>query len=93
MNSEQIDYLVKTGSSPNPEDAMKYLEYADWAARLNHILHSEALLPEPRLAVNAALRNRKRIPLTVDLRVPAEGEVHLVGLAVDGNGSGDGINF
>jgi len=77
MNSQQIDYTVTTGSSPNPDDALKYLKYADWAARLNHILHPEALLPEARLAVNSALRNRKRIPLKVDLRVRADGEVHL----------------
>ncbi len=77
MNSDQIDYVVKTGASPNPEDAMKYLAYADWAAKLNHILHPESLLPEPRLAVNAALRNRKRIPLTVELKARSEGNLHL----------------
>lgn len=77
MNSDQMDYGVKTGSSPNPEDALKYLSYADWAARLNHILHPQASLPEARLAVNAALRNRKRIPLTVDLRMRGDGEDHL----------------
>ena len=77
MNSEQLDYVVKTAASPNPEHAAKYLAYADWAARLNHILHPEALLPEPRLALNAAMRNRKRIPLTVDLRIRENEEVHL----------------
>ncbi len=77
MNSEQIDYNVKTGASPNPDDALKYLAYADWAARLNHILHPESLLPEPRLAVNAALRNRKRIPLTVELKARSDGDLHL----------------
>jgi len=77
MNSEQINYVVKTGSSPNPEHAAKYLAYADWTVRLNHILHPEALLPEPRLAVNAALRNRKRIPLTVELKTRSERDGHL----------------
>jgi hypothetical protein len=77
MSSEQIEYTVKTGASPDPEDSMKYLAYADWAARLNHILHPESLLPEPRLAVNAALRNRKRIPLTVELKARSEGNLHL----------------
>lgn len=77
MNSEQIDYTVKTGASPKPEDAMKYLAYADWAARLNHILHPESLLPGPRLAVNAALRNRKRIPLTVELKARSDSDLHL----------------
>lgn len=77
MNSEQIDYTVKTGACPNPDDALKYLAYADWAARLNHILHPESLLPEPRLAVNSALRNRKRIPLTVELKAQSESDIHL----------------
>ena len=77
MLSEQVIYEVKTASSPDPEAARKYLAYADWAAKLNHILHPEAMLPEPRLALNAALRNRQRIPLTVDLRMRAEGDVHL----------------
>ena len=77
MSSEQIEYIVNTGASSDPEDAMKYLAYADWAAKLNHILHPESLLPEPRLAVNAALRNRKRIPLTVELKARSEGNLHL----------------
>ena len=78
MNSDQVNYVVKTGSSPNPEHAAKYLAYADWFSRLNHILHPEALLPEPRLAVNAALRNRKRIPLSVERKMQAEGGDHLL---------------
>ncbi len=77
MNSEQMDYTVKTAASPNPEDTLKYLAYTDWAARLNHILHPEALLPEPRLHVNAVLRKKQLIPLTVDLGMRAEGEIHL----------------
>ena len=77
MSSDQMDYVVKTGSTPNPEQAMKYLAYADWAARLNHILHPKAMLPEPRLVVNSTLRNRKRIPLTVDLRMRNEGGLRL----------------
>lgn len=77
MISEQMIYEVKTAASPDPEAARKYLAYADWAARLNHILHPEAMLPEPRLAVNAALRNRTRIPLTVDLRIRKNGDIHL----------------
>lgn len=77
MTSEQMVYEIKTASSPNPDAAGQYLAYADMAARLNHILHPKALLPEPRLAVNSALRNRKRIPLTVNMRMRAEGDIHL----------------
>ena len=77
MNSEQMNYTVKTASSPNPEATQIYLAYADLAARSNHILHPGAMLPEPRLQINAVLRKRKLIPLTVDLRTRAEGDVHL----------------
>ena len=77
MNSEQMDYGVKTASSPNPEGTEKYLAYADLAARLNHILHPGAMLPQPRLQINSALRKRKLIPLTVNLSTRDEGEVHL----------------
>ncbi len=35
------------------------------------------MLPEPRLAVNAALRQRKRIPLSVVRKLQAEGETDL----------------
>ncbi len=75
--SELMVYDVKTGACPNPDSAKIYLAYADWAARLNHILHPQASMPEPRLVVNQALRNRKRIPLTVDLKMRGDGEDHL----------------
>lgn len=77
MISDQMIYDLKTGACPNPDRALDYLAYADWAARLNHILHPKAMLPEPRLAVNAALRQRKRIPLSVTRKLQAEGETDL----------------
>ena len=77
MTSEQMVYEVKTASSPNPDAVVQYLAYADMAVRFNHILGPKALLPEPRMAVNSALRNRKRIPLVVDMRMRAEGNDHL----------------
>ena len=70
-------YEIKTGVCPNPDQALDYLTYADWAARLNHILHPKAMLPEPRLAVNSSLRQRKRIPLSVVRKLRAEGESDL----------------
>lgn len=77
MVSDQMIYELKTGACPNPDRALDYLAYADWAARLNHILHPKAMLPEPRLAVNSALRQRKRIPLSVTRKLKAEGETDL----------------
>ena len=78
MLSEQMIYDVKTATSPDPKATGAYLEYADWAARMNHILHPQASMPEPRLAINSALRNHKRIPLTVNLRMRGETEDNLL---------------
>ena len=55
----------------------RYLEYADWTARLNYLLHPRALFPAPRVALNTALRTRKLLPLQVELRDNSTGGFHL----------------
>ena len=55
----------------------RYLEYTDWTARLNYLLHPRALFPAPRLALNQALKTRKLLPLTVELRDNSAGGFHL----------------
>jgi hypothetical protein len=62
---------------PSPELVAAYLRYADAAARMNYILHPHAIGPEPRLALNAALRQRGRIPIQVELRSRIGGDVQL----------------
>ena len=55
----------------------RYLEYADWTAKLNYLLHPRALFPAPRIALNQALKTRKLLPLTVELRDNSSGGFHL----------------
>lgn len=45
-----------------------FLHYADWMARLNFVLHSQSLYPEPRMALNKSLRQRGLLPIEVRLQ-------------------------
>lgn len=58
-------YEVQTAAPPGPQLAEAYLTYADWAARLNFVLHPRSSFPAPRLKLNAALRQRKTLPIVV----------------------------
>jgi hypothetical protein len=55
----------------------RYLEYADWTAKLNYLLHPRALFPAPRISLNRALKTRKLLPLKVELRDNSAGGFHL----------------
>lgn len=68
LTSPAITYRVETRKWEDLQQVDRYLTYRDWAARLNSVLHPENLFPEPRLAVNEALRKQKhRMPVTVEL--------------------------
>ncbi len=68
MTSPSFTYRVETRKWADPEQVEKYLTYADWTARLNAVLHPGSLFPEPRMALNAALRKQKdRMPISVEL--------------------------
>lgn len=52
----------------DPDQVESYLDYADWAARLNFVLHPRNPFPEPRVALNTQLRELKnRMPVIVKL--------------------------
>lgn len=60
------------------EDRIKaYLDYADWAARLNFVVHPHAPLPAPRLALDESLRRRSWLPVEVTLQSRQKGGPHL----------------
>jgi len=67
LSSSLLRYEVETASSERPSVVTEYLQYADWAARLNFVLHSGSLYPEPRLALNQSLRERQLLPTEVRL--------------------------
>ncbi|HUG92458.1 MAG TPA: hypothetical protein VML55_16585 [Planctomycetaceae bacterium] len=62
---------------PSAELVEAYLRYADALVRMNYVLHPHALGPEPRLALNAALGERRLIPVEVELKSRIGGDVHL----------------
>ncbi|MDG2126495.1 MAG: hypothetical protein P8K08_00730 [Fuerstiella sp.] len=61
-------YSVSTREWEDVEQLKRYLTYTDWTARLNYLLHPSSMFPEPRLALNARLREQtNRIPVLVQL--------------------------
>lgn len=60
-------YDVQTARIEQGALIEQYLSYADWAARLNFVLHPQSAFPAPRLALNASLRDKGLLPVTVRL--------------------------
>lgn len=69
LDSPKLSYNVKCGEARIPEAVASYLEYADWTARLNHVMHPRSLYPAARLRLNDRLREHKVLPVEVQLRV------------------------
>jgi len=84
LSSRSFSYTVQCDAGVRPEHIDRYLNYAGWAARLNAVLHPQALLPAPRLALNTALREHQLMPTQVQLtanvdrpfRLRAEHKIH-----------------
>ena len=77
LDGGPLSYAVRTADPGRPGIAAAYLDYADWACRLNYLLHPGPVLPEPRLALNGVLRTKDRIPTNVTLRADAPLAPHL----------------
>jgi hypothetical protein len=75
--SVPLTYTMTYSEKVNSEYAEAYLAYADWAVRLNYVLHSQSLMPGPRLQVNAALKRIKTIPTSVELKSDPSLGLHL----------------
>lgn len=75
--SRHLQYDVTCTRPKSPEVVDAYLRYADWAARLNYVLHPHVLFPETRLALNASLRRKKLLPVEVELRAQIGTPIHL----------------
>ncbi len=69
LDSPQYSYQVNCGKAQVEEATDEYLEFADWAARLNYVLHPRSQFPNPRLELNRSLRRRHLIPLNVKVNV------------------------
>jgi hypothetical protein len=72
-----VRYTVRATDPKRPGVANAYLDSADWICRLNYLLHPGVMLPESRLALNRALREKQRLPELVELRADAASPIHL----------------
>jgi hypothetical protein len=72
-----LTYDVKTEAPPEGAPWKAYLDYTDWAARLNYLMHPQSLLPESRLKLNERLREHKRLPVQVVLTARLDTDLHL----------------
>ncbi len=77
LQSDSMQYKVKYAPLDSAEKTDAYLNYADWTCRLNYVLDPGKLYPEPRLAVNAALRKLQAVPTEVELIADVQGRIHL----------------
>lgn len=61
-------YVVSTREWEDKDQVREYIQYTDWTARMNYVLHPSSLFPEPRRALNkAVLELKNRIPVIVQL--------------------------
>ena len=77
LTGPHIRYEIETVAVEKPRIVQQYLQYADWAARMNYVLHSGTLYPEVRLSVNRALSEQDRLPTKVLLHLGGERPVQL----------------
>jgi hypothetical protein len=69
LSSPLVTYTLVLSPGPADAAAAQYHEFSDWYARLNVLLTPGALPPFGRLAVNAAVANRKAIASQVTLTI------------------------
>lgn len=77
LTSPLCEYRVRCTTVESPQFVETYTRYADWTARLNYLLHPQALAPEPRLHLNATLRRRRVLPIEVELTATPRQELRL----------------
>lgn len=77
LKGELFSYHVATARIESSQLTEQYLDYADWAARLNYVLHPQTLLPKARLMLNEQLRKRGELPVSVTLTNKLDGTSQL----------------
>jgi hypothetical protein len=91
LESAWLTYRVETRKWDDSQQVERYLLWRDWMARLNSVLHPQSLFPEPRMAVNDAIRRQTgRMPVAVEMDLRPVGTTRLraehqltVGLTAD----------
>jgi hypothetical protein len=69
LKSKFFTYQVLAASAPTPTYAFVYLNYADWISRLNYVLNPGGIMPDQRLALDAALRAANLVPVDVSFTI------------------------
>jgi hypothetical protein len=77
MTSPFLSYEVECATHDSTELIRGYLNYTDWAQRLNYLLNPRAMPPGPRLKLNEALRRRNFLPTKVTLHTRQRDGLHL----------------
>jgi hypothetical protein len=77
LDSPFVGYHLKCEPANSPALLEAYLNYADWAQRLNYVSYRTSTLPNPRLAVNERLRHWGMLPVDVKLQVKLENGAHM----------------
>lgn len=68
MKSPSWKYEVSTREWEDAKQVTRYLDYVDWTAKLNFLLHPRSSFPEPRIALNEELRKlENRVPVIIKL--------------------------
>jgi hypothetical protein len=68
LESKPLTYEVRGQEGVRAEAVDAYLDYADWACRLNFVLHPQPVFPTARLELNQQIRKLKLFPVEVKLR-------------------------
>jgi len=68
LAGSQLDYEVRCLAAESEDHLRAYLAYTQWAARLNAVMHPQASLPAPRLALDGCLRRQGWLPVEVRMR-------------------------
>lgn len=77
LESKPLSYEVLGQSGLPAEVVEAYLNYADWACRLNFVLHPQPVFPTARLELNQQLRKAGLFPLQVALRAKLDQPLNL----------------
>jgi hypothetical protein len=77
LSSPFLSYEVECSGHDSAEVIEAYLNYTDWAQRMNYLVNPRAMFPAPRLAVNDVLRRRKVLPVKVTLHASRRDGLHL----------------
>lgn len=74
LKSPVMTYTITCEDYPVPQVISAYLDYADWAARLNFVVDDRAMFPAARIDVNTALREKRLLPVVVSRKVEQGGQ-------------------